>query len=308
MYQPTTDTTDLIVRFINAPHDPQLQDQIAELRNKGPEQAAYLENLLKHWLEDDLQPLPVTRRQPNTPRLLKWCLLILLLIAVIIVGYIFFSRQPLVINKNRTGYIDSLLLKDGTKAIMNGNAEIAYPQRFDKGGRKIYMYGGEVFFDIPKVSGEEMQLKIGKEVTLSTEMASFNVRMDGRSVAVYVINGKVKMRSSGYDDLLLTPGLQGSLTEQEGLQQSVMRSDGALAWKTGRLHFNNVPLKEVLEVVRNYYDIQVEVPPSAREALKRSVTANFDAEGAEKVLEVVSKKIGVFITKDKEGRYYLTLK
>jgi len=307
MYQPTTDATDLIVRFINAPHDPRLQDEIAALKNQGPEQAAYVEKLLQDWLQDDMQRTVTTRPTKKIRPICKWCAVVIILLLTVGCYLHFWSPSSLVVTANQTGYIDSFLLADGSKAILNSSASIAYPKSFDKAVRRVYMKKGEAFFSIPGKNEQPFELIIGETVHLRMNAAAFNVRMDKNRIAVYVTDGKLKMKADGEEELLLTPGLQGSYSNK-GLEQEVMMSDGALAWKTGRLRFTNVPMKEVLQVIRNYYDIQVEVPPSARAILKKKVTANFESEGAEKVLEVVSKKIGVYLTKDKEGRYYLTLK
>ncbi|WP_167020887.1 FecR family protein [Chitinophaga sp. Cy-1792] len=306
MYQPTTDTTDLIVRFINAPHDPKLQDQIAMLKSTGPEQAAYVERMLHDWLKQDAAPNAATMSMRRYIPICKWVLPALVILVTGFVLYHLFCREKLIINNNHTGYIDSFLLADGSKAILNNNAEIAYPSIFNGENRRVYMHKGEAFFNV-KESALPFQLQIGK-IILTTNGGSFNVRIDENKTAVFVTDGKVKMKGGESEELLLTPGLQGSREGSNELQQDIRLSDGALAWKTGRLRFVNVPLSEVLDAVRNYYDIQIDVPPSAQSALKKSLTANFDAEGPEKVLDVISKKIGVFITKDKEGRYYLTLK
>ncbi|MBV7533873.1 FecR family protein [Chitinophaga sp. sic0106] len=307
MYQPNTDATDLIVRFINAPHDPHLQDQIAALKNQGPEQAAYVEKLLQDWLQDDMQRTVTTRPTKKIIPICKWCAVVVILLLMVACYLHFWSRSSLIVNTNQTGYIDSFLLADGSKAILNSSASIAYPKSFDKELRQVYMQKGEAFFAIRVKNDQPFELIVGDAVHLKLEAAAFNVRMDQHKIAVYVTDGKLKMKGAGEDELLLTPGLQG-IYSKKGLEQEIMMSDGALAWKTGRLRFVNVPLKEVLQVIRNYYDIQVDVPPSAHTILKKKVTANFESEGPEKVLEVVSKKIGVYLSKDKEGRYYLTLK
>ncbi|WP_143307611.1 FecR family protein [Chitinophaga vietnamensis] len=307
MYQPTTEITDLIIRFINAPHDPALQEQIAMRKSESEEQAAYIEHMLQAWLqpaEKKTAPPPVT-----IPYWKTWsCAAITLAALLLVLGAFYFFHRPqtLLSNVNQTGYIDSFILSDGSKAVLNKNTAIRYPARFEKGKRYMEMSRGEAYFDVSGHSATIFEMKVN-DVTLHTDAAAFNVRVDENGVILFVVRGKLSMEAGSGEPLSLTANMQGSWQKQQ-LRSERLHSQASLAWKTGRLRFNNVPLKEVLDAVNTYYDIQVEVPPSAQSALQRKLTANFDSEGPEQVLAVISKKLNVHITRDKEGRYYLTIK
>ncbi|HEY9256792.1 MAG TPA: hypothetical protein VIP81_02375, partial [Chitinophaga sp.] len=54
MYQPQQDVSDLISRYIQSPHNPLLQEQVAALIAAGPEQAAYVESRLTAWLGEGI--------------------------------------------------------------------------------------------------------------------------------------------------------------------------------------------------------------------------------------------------------------
>ncbi|MCW3467960.1 hypothetical protein [Chitinophaga nivalis] len=66
MYHPTPETNDLILQFIQSPHDPFLQEQIAALKASGPEQSAYLEHCLEAWMEEEPEK-PVLPAQVEIP-------------------------------------------------------------------------------------------------------------------------------------------------------------------------------------------------------------------------------------------------
>lgn len=108
--------------------------------------------------------------------------------------------------------------------------------------------------------------------------------------------------------LLLTAGMMATREQHQPLQHKTVKSQSLLAWKTGKLKFRNIPLEEIIDGVNSYFDLDIQVPPSAASLYKRSLTVDFEHKSAEEAVALLHKTLKVPIVKDSANRYYITLK
>ena len=66
--------------------------------------------------------------------------------------------------------------------------------------------------------------------------------------------------------------------------------DAELAWTRGTLVFDNASLDRVKEELRRWYGIELQVPDA--ELAKMPITATFDRDPVEQVLNVISLAVG----------------
>lgn len=151
-------------------------------------------------------------------------------------------------------------LPDGSQVWLNQNSSLRYKKTFDK--RIVYLEG-EAFFEVVKKEGKSFEIFAGKSKTkvLGT---SFNVRAypDEKKVEIAVETGKVDFsaENDASEKELLIAGEYATYTKSsEEVQKLTFTKLNAAAWKKGALRFNNTNLKEVLESLERYYDIDIEV-------------------------------------------------
>ncbi|SEW56089.1 FecR family protein [Chitinophaga arvensicola] len=314
MYQPGPDVRDLISRFIHTPQDPLLQAQIAALREEGPEQAAYVESQLAAWLAEGA-PAPLTtvvrELPPPSPvraSRYKWIAAAVAIPVVALLIFLFYSRSGKETSLhyiNLTGHTDTLLLAGGSTLIARKDASLSYAAKFAV-TPELQLHHGDVWFEIFMPS--RVRMKLDEHTDLYTLEAVFAVHKTDAIFKVLLIKGKATLVSDKDKKLLLTPGMMASREQHQALLHKNPKSQALLAWKTGKLKFRNIPLDEIIDGVNSYFDLDIQVPPSAVSLYKRSLTVDFEHSSPEETLALLRKALKAPIVKDSANRYYITLK
>lgn len=159
-------------------------------------------------------------------------------------------------------------LADGTQVWLNADSRLRYPVEFKKGeSRTVELVYGEAYFDVSpstqhqgadfKVMHDALQVKV-----LGTE---FNVRAYKTHPEVYttLVEGKVAISVPGKAEQLL-PDQQAIFTPAQ--QTLVVKAADALnevAWKDGAFNFERASMKDIMEVLERWYDMEVVFDNSA---------------------------------------------
>lgn len=303
---------ELIIRFIQSPHDPALQEAIAAFVAESPEQARYVEQKLEAWLTASNTPVVATTAVKTTasPAFLyavkTWVAAAVLLVLVAVLLLCF--RQTATPRKmfshvNNTGRVDSLRLPGGY-IILNKNAAIS----FDSSDRRsVYavVSKGDVFFDFDNTSCTVM---VPGDYRLETAAGAFHVHASAKGAKVFVTRGQIGISGKRPDTMMLGASMQGTLDHQKAPARKMLASQAPLAWKTQQLSFRNVPAAEILDAVCSFYDIQITVPPSAESRCAKKLTINLNKKTEKETIALLQQSLSAHLVKDSAATYYLTLK
>ena len=151
-----------------------------------------------------------------------------------------------------------LTLADGTLVCLNAGSKLRFPVQFSGIMRKVELEGR--YFQV--VRNEEMPFVVnasGVNITvLGTEFSVSNYPENG-DVQTTLIKGKVQVTLSedtgGY---ILHPGEQAVYNKENG-EITVANVDVSYvtAWREGRLRFRDRPLKEIMDFISRWYDVDV---------------------------------------------------
>lgn len=302
---------ELIIRFIQAPHDPALQEAIAALMAESAEQARYVENKLQAWLTASDTPVAATTAVKATgmPAFLyavkTWAAAAaLLVLATVLLLHFRQTPRKLLSLVNNTGGIDSLRLPGGY-IILNKNAAIS----FDSSQRQsVYaiISEGDVFIDL--AGNTSCTVLVPGDYRLETTAGAFHVHASASRTKVFVTRGEIGVSGKKPDTMMLTASMQGTLDRQRGPARKKLVSQAPLAWKTGELAFRNVPAAEILEAVSGFYGIRIMVPPSAESRCEKKLTINLNKKTEKETMALLQQSLSAHLVKDSADRYYLTLK
>lgn len=152
-----------------------------------------------------------------------------------------------------------LTLADGTLVCLNAGSKLRFPVQFSGITRKVELEG-EGYFQVAR--NEEMPFVVsasGVNITvLGTEFNVSNYPENG-DVQTTLIKGKVQVTLSedtgGY---ILHPGEQAVYNKENG-EITVENVDVSYvtAWREGRLRFRDRPLKEIMDFISRWYDVDV---------------------------------------------------
>jgi transmembrane sensor len=193
------------------------------------------------------------------------------------------------------GVRDSLELPDGSMVRLGPLSSVTIRNGFGEEGREVIVRG-DAQFDVVHDEERPFTVRAGSAVIVDVGTV-FAVRSDAADgVTVSVTEGSVSLRSAsaeGTRGVILNAGDRGLLREDG---QTIARrgavTDDDVAWIRGRLVFRETPMEEVIASVRRWYGIEMRVESSL---MSRHITATFEAEPADRVLEVLRLVLGAEI-------------
>lgn len=148
-----------------------------------------------------------------------------------------------------------LTLSDGTQVWLNAESSITYPTTFHGKERKVSITG-EAYFEVTK-SKNPFRVDIGS-ATIEVLGTHFNVNTykEESSMNTTLLEGRVSIKTV-QGSLTLKPGQQGQLKGQQLSLADNPDVEQVMAWKNGLFAFNNATLKEVMQQLSRWYDIDV---------------------------------------------------
>ncbi|ACU62710.1 FecR family protein [Chitinophaga pinensis] len=181
----------------------------------------------------------------------------------------------------------TLMLKDGTRIVINGGSELLYPENFEGAERMVVLKEGEAYFDIAKDAAHPFVVKT-QQMRVRVLGTSFSVRdyKEETRASISVNSGRVALES-----LLKTgPWLElnagnGSITDKyEGtITKHDIDVSATTAWIRGEFNFHDAALQDVLQVLQHKYAVRFEVRDST--LLKRRFTATFRNNSIQNIMQ-----------------------
>ena len=151
-----------------------------------------------------------------------------------------------------------LTLSDGTKVWLNSETTIKYPVAFSGKKREVFI-SGEAYFEVTR--NEEIPFIVHTErMNVKVLGTTFNVRAynDEEGEHTTLVEGRVQVKSNKSDtEYLLHPNDQFNSTVYSDHVQKVA-VESYVAWKEGRIFFENNSLDEILTNLSRWYDLSVE--------------------------------------------------
>jgi ferric-dicitrate binding protein FerR (iron transport regulator) len=215
----------------------------------------------------------------------------LLLVPTLTLIYFLVFMQPSKNTLFAEGQVLESTLPDGTLVALNEGSILYYPSRF-KGAKRVVTLEGEAYFDVSH--DEEMTFVINAgNMKIRVLGTSFyiNTHTDSNTMEVSLISGKVELNYKD-QELFLKPGEKAIVNKRSGdidMQHSI--DPNVFVWKTKTLHFNDTPLKKIIEVLENVYNKEILVMNP--EINNCRITATFKGQSLEAVLLVLQSTIDV---------------
>jgi ferric-dicitrate binding protein FerR (iron transport regulator) len=199
----------------------------------------------------------------------------------------------------------TLHLADGTEVVLGMVSRLRIPRDFGEKRRDVYLEG-EGYFVVAHDSARPFAVHTAHAIARDVG-TTFGVRAYAAATTteVAVANGAVSLTvadpAAGYAPamVLLHADDIGRVDEQ-GQLTAVRDADvaGALAWTSGRLVFEDTPLRDVIAELGRWYDLDLQVHDSTVAA--RRLTASFSNESVPLVLERIALSLDLRV--DRQGR------
>lgn len=188
-------------------------------------------------------------------------------------------------------------LPDGSIVNLAAYSGISYPARW-KGNRTVTLTG-MASFDVQSNAADPFIVKAGP-VTIKVLGTNFFVYQDSAEIKVNVHTGKVRMYGGG-DSLTLLPEQQGIYDIKEKRIDLVEPYPQRLSKEVKALNFQNTTLREVAQALEDHYGVDIIF--ENRELAHCTISAGFDNQSLDYVLEVISATLNIKYRKDNKNVY-----
>lgn len=161
-----------------------------------------------------------------------------------------------------------VLLPDGTRLTLDAGTAVDYVRTATD--RQLLLPAGRVYLDVAKdPRGARFVVKSGQVETIVLG-TRFQVSHNASRTEVMLEEGRVKLQQLGADaSAVLSPGEVGSWDDgQTSFKVALANPSSALAWKRGRLVFDNLPLAQAAAEVNRYSrGLQIELADPSLDAI-----------------------------------------
>ena len=192
-------------------------------------------------------------------------------------------------------------LPDGTKVTLNGNSTFDYRKKLGKQKRKVHLEG-EAYFEVARDETRPFIIKTNEtSVTVLGTKFNVNTHYKNESVEVVVNSGKVAFETrKGNHQVILEKGDRGEYSKKgKTIVKSANEDPNFLAWKTKNLIFENRTLEYIVSTLNHVYNVNIQIKNS--EISNCRMTAIFNNQPLDEVLEVITLALDLEIAKTKEG-------
>ncbi len=206
------------------------------------------------------------RRKPVIQRVLSAKILrvaAVLLLMMTASYFIFKTLQPSSMKKISVENTkqEKIILSDGTRVTLDAGSFFSFPEKFSVDKREVFL-NGEGYFKV--TADREKPFVIHANDGLITVVGTeFNARAwrQNKKVVVVVVDGKVSLRPDKAieknAEVFISKGQISQLIENEMPSAPQYTNVGEhLTWLNHEMYFKNTPLREVLDQLERWYDLE----------------------------------------------------
>lgn len=149
-----------------------------------------------------------------------------------------------------------ITLSDGTRVWLNADSKLKYPNYFSEDQRLVELEG-EAYFEVSKMNKPFVVKTLNQEVKVLGTSFNINAYQDANQVKTTLIEGKVNVFNTiSKKSLQLLPGQQAQVSKQ-GMTVTEPEIYDILAWKNGKISFENKSFDEVMNELARWYNLQI---------------------------------------------------
>jgi transmembrane sensor len=186
------------------------------------------------------------------------------------------------------GERETVRLPDGTTVLLGPASRVTIPRGFGRRDRTVDLVG-EALFDVVH-DPRPFTVRAGGAHVRDIGTA-FSVQSGPAGVRVVVTEGAVALSPARGESegVILRQGERGVLATEGAAPERAAATAEDLAWTRGELVFRDATLTQVAAELRRWYGVELRADDAVA---GRRLTASFQGEPRERVLEVVALALG----------------
>lgn len=175
-------------------------------------------------------------------------------------------------------------LPDGSVVMLNANSHLT-AGAFKEGKTREVWLEGEAFFKVHKTSGRDRFIVHTGKLDIEVTGTQFNVVNRNNHMNVFLKEGSVTLRTGDGTEIKMKPGDYFELKDSH-FEKKPVKDQLVLAWQERKLIFENTPMNEVAEKMKEVYGVDIQVDASLLATDINGVMPNDDLETLLQALEL----------------------
>jgi len=194
----------------------------------------------------------------------------------------------------QTGRQSTIALPDGSTMILNTASAVAVD--FADGRREVRLLQGEAFFDVLRDPDHPFRVA-GEYGEVEVRGTAFSVRTDEDRDRIVLERGRVDVSrlADRAEHVALEPDQMVVATDTALSAATSIDTARALAWREGRIVFENRPLSQVIDELRRYHAGPILVMDSRLDRL--AITGNYRLDDIDGAVRTIADAAGLAMTR-----------
>ena len=255
--------------------------------------------------------IKTNRRRSMYNQLMRYAafLTIPLLLSSLILGYLYWgatdTEEKYAEVMAATGSVIRYELPDHSVVWLNSGSTLRYPTVFKKDNRNVELKG-EAYFEVAKDPSKPFQVEMnGASITvLGTH---FNVKADAESddITATLVEGSIRFEGAK-QNIVMTPNQQLTFNRSTNkVDVKEIDTDTFTAWKDGLLKYKSIPFTELIENLKDIYQVEIRIDDERLADPSITVSGTFNQkQSIEQILKVISHSLPIRWT-NKTGNYHI---
>lgn len=159
------------------------------------------------------------------------------------------------------GTMRTVQLPDNSTVTLNGNSRICFSESWNESEIREVWLEGEAFFSVMHTADHKKFVVHTNNMEIEVLGTEFNVNNRRGETKVTLSSGAVKLNGKGkakkVKDVLMRPGEQASLNEQQQFHLREVDTRKFTTWKDHVMIFDHTPVAEVAVMIEETYGLKV---------------------------------------------------
>lgn len=204
--------------------------------------------------------------------------------------------------KTAYGQMTTQYLPDGSEVVLNANSSVSFSQGWEKGKQREVWIKGEAFFKVKKTPDKSRFIVHTNQLDIVVTGTQFNVVSRSQKSSVMLTEGSVTIRTKDGNETKMVPGDFVELSDKQ-LEKKAVKEETVLAWKEKKILFNDTPLTEVIEKIKEHYGEQVVIEDE--QLARKTVTGMMPNDNLDVLLKSLEATLEATVVR-KDGRIMIT--
>ena len=253
-------------------------------------------NNVKGWKEYETRYFPLTL---YLRKRLMFAAAILFLVTAGAIIYLMYSKQAqeLCSFDGSNKLVKEIYLKGGHHCFLAPESKIQYCRRNNLNQADTLFLEGEGYFETSQIKPLVIIAKntVTRCINSKLNIKSFN---SSKLTIISSVTGEVSTRctDNNFPEMKIVPS-ERCVVYEGGIYAAKETNDDPnfLAWKTGTLTFNNIPLAYAIKTIEDYYGVTIEV--KSKDVKYCRITSEFENTGIDEVLKYLQNSYKTKIRK-----------